>query len=155
MSTIRTAVCFLFWRFSRTLLISQSNASVVFRPARDPCWPGCPHPLISPWFARCKVIAFSTTLPIVGSRDMHRDDFTLVRSRRPGFTITTTLATLNSGGRPVLINSLIIWQRPLGSNLNQIFSSRYPIPSSPGAEVLQVLFRSCFNIFGHPVKAVP
>jgi hypothetical protein len=86
---------------------------------------------------------------------MHRYDFTLVRSRWPGFTITTTLATFSSGGRPVLINSLIIWQRPLGSNLNQIFSSRHPIPSSPGAEVLQVLFRGYFNIVGHTVKAVP
>jgi hypothetical protein len=85
---------------------------------------------------------------------MHRYDFTLVRSPRPGFTITTTLATLSSGGRPVLISSLIIWQRPLGSNLNQIFSSRHPIPSSPGAEVLQVLFRRCCHIFGHTVKAV-
>jgi hypothetical protein len=40
-SSIRTAVCCLFFLFSRTLLISHNSASDVFRLARDPCCPGC------------------------------------------------------------------------------------------------------------------
>jgi hypothetical protein len=86
---------------------------------------------------------------------MHHYDFTLVRSRWPGSRITTGFATLNSNGRLLWIDSLIIWQRPLGSNWNQSFSSYHPIPSSLCAEVLQVLFGICFNIFGHTVQAVP
>jgi hypothetical protein len=116
---------------------------------------GVPPSVYFTRFSRCKVIAFSTSLPIVGSRDMDRYDFTLVRSRRLGFLMTISLATLRSGGTPVYINSLIILPRPSGSNLNQIFSSCHSILSSPGAEVLFVLFRSGFNIFGHIVNAVP
>jgi hypothetical protein len=37
----------------------------VFRPARDPCCPGCHHPFNSPLVDRCKVITFSTNFAIV------------------------------------------------------------------------------------------
>jgi hypothetical protein len=78
LSTIRTARFVLFWGFSRTLLMSQSNSSVVFSPICDICWLGCHHPLFSPWGARSKDIVVSTHLPVVDSGDMYRHDFTLV-----------------------------------------------------------------------------
>jgi hypothetical protein len=52
------------------------------------------------------------------------------------------------------MNLLINWQRTLESNLNKILSSSQVFRLYPGADILQVLFRSYFNIFGHPVMAV-
>jgi hypothetical protein len=133
---------------SRTLLISHKSVSDVFRPARDPCFPGCHHPCNSPLVDRCKVIAFSTNFAIVGRREMHRSDLILGRSLHPCFGITITLASLSSGGKPVRMRSLIKLQSPFGSNKNHIFTSCHPIPSRPGTEVLLVFLKSRFSILG-------
>jgi hypothetical protein len=154
MSTIRIAVCIFWALFSRTLLISQRSASVVLRPAREPCWPGCHHPLVSPWIDRCIVTAFSTNFAIVGNSEIQRYDFTLVLSRLPGFGITTTLANFNSAGRPVLTRWLINSHSPRGSSKNHNLSSCHPIPSSPGADELLVFLSRRFNSFGQTVNFV-
>jgi hypothetical protein len=84
-STIRTAVCYLFFLFSLTLLISHKSASHVFRPVRDQCYPGSVHLFNSPLVDRYRVIAFSVNFASIGRREMHRSHLIPVRSLRPCF----------------------------------------------------------------------
>jgi hypothetical protein len=154
-STLRTAVCCLFFLFWRTLLISHTSASDVFRPARDPCCPRIHHPFNSPLVDRCKVYNISTSYAIIGRREMHREDLIQVRSLDLCFRITITLASLSSGGNPVRMRSLIQLQSPFGSHNNQIYTSCEPIPSRPGVEGLLVVLTSRFSILGPTFKLCP
>jgi hypothetical protein len=70
-SSIRLAVCCLFFLFSQTILIIYMGASDGFCPARDLCCLGYHDPFNLPLVDRCNGIAFSTNFAIVGSREMH------------------------------------------------------------------------------------
>jgi hypothetical protein len=83
--------------------MSHSRASVVLSPPRDPCRLWCHHPYISSCVDRCNVIGFSTSVAIVGNRDIYRYGFILIRPLRPNLEMITTLASLSSHGSSNLI----------------------------------------------------